>query len=222
MPASSPNCDTLERRSGLGCSIHAADAAASRSARSRPNFSARPPPITTRSTSSRFTAEPIAVPSVSMAHMYVTGQVALPFFSFMTMLIAVPTGVKFFNWIGTMWRGSLTFETPMVWALGFLVTFLFGGLTGIILSASPLDFQLSDNYDVQRVVGHEQASTTLAIYTHVSEGLNECVLDALAAFRCSPRKTKTRKHARTTSRRTLTSRNEVVGDTGIEPVTPAV
>jgi cytochrome c oxidase subunit I len=81
-------------------------------------------------------------------HMYVTGQVALPFFAFMTMLIAVPTGVKFFNWIGTMWGGSLTFETPMIWALGFLVTFLFGGLTGIILAAPPLDFQLSDSYFV--------------------------------------------------------------------------
>ena len=81
-------------------------------------------------------------------HMYVTGQVALPFFAFMTMLIAVPTGVKFFNWIGTMWGGSLTFETPMMWALGFLVTFLFGGLTGIILSSPPLDFHLSDSYFV--------------------------------------------------------------------------
>jgi cytochrome c oxidase subunit I len=81
-------------------------------------------------------------------HMYVTGQVALPFFAFMTMLIAIPTGVKFFNWIGTMWHGSLTFETPMVWALGFLVTFLFGGLTGIILSVPALDFQLSDSYFV--------------------------------------------------------------------------
>jgi cytochrome c oxidase subunit 1 len=81
-------------------------------------------------------------------HMYVTGQVALAFFAFMTMLIAVPTGVKFFNWIGTMWRGSLTFETPMLWSLGFLVTFLFGGLTGIILSAPVLDFHLSDSYFV--------------------------------------------------------------------------
>jgi cytochrome c oxidase subunit 1 len=81
-------------------------------------------------------------------HMYVTGQVALPFFAFMTMLIAVPTGVKFFNWVGTMWRGSLSFETPMLWSLGFLVTFLFGGLTGIILSAPALDFSLSDSYFV--------------------------------------------------------------------------
>jgi cytochrome c oxidase subunit 1 len=94
----------------------------------------------------------IAIAALSMSvwahHMYATGQVALPFFAFMTMLIAVPTGIKFFNWIGTMWHGSLTFEAPMVWALGFLVTFLFGGLTGIILSSPPLDFHLSDTYFV--------------------------------------------------------------------------
>jgi cytochrome c oxidase subunit I len=81
-------------------------------------------------------------------HMYTTGQVNLPFFAFMTMLIAVPTGVKFFNWIGTMWGGSVTFETPMLWSLGFLATFLFGGITGIILSTPALDFQLSDSYFV--------------------------------------------------------------------------
>ncbi|MCC9144438.1 MULTISPECIES: cytochrome c oxidase subunit I [unclassified Arthrobacter] len=81
-------------------------------------------------------------------HMYVTGAVMLPFFSFMTMLIAVPTGVKFFNWIGTLWRGSITFETPMLWSIGFLITFLFGGLTGIILSSPPLDFHVSDTYFV--------------------------------------------------------------------------
>jgi cytochrome c oxidase subunit 1 len=81
-------------------------------------------------------------------HMYVTGAVLLPFFSLMTMLIAVPTGVKIFNWIGTMWRGSLTFETPMLWAIGFLVTFTFGGLTGVILASPPLDFHVSDTYFV--------------------------------------------------------------------------
>src|SRR3954463_11428935 len=94
----------------------------------------------------------ISIAGLSVAvwahHMYVTGQVALPFFAFMTMLIAVPTGVKFFNWLGTMWRGSLTFEARMGWAIGFLVAFLFGGLTGIILSAPPLDFHLSDSYFV--------------------------------------------------------------------------
>ena len=94
----------------------------------------------------------IAIAALSVTvwahHMYVTGAVLLPFFAFTTMLIAVPTGVKVFNWIGTMWRGSLTFETPMLWSLGFLVTFIFGGLTGIILASPPLDFHVSDTYFV--------------------------------------------------------------------------
>ena len=94
----------------------------------------------------------IAIAGLSVAvwahHMYVTGAVLLPFFAFMTMLIAVPTGVKFFNWIGTMWRGSISFETPMLWVCGFLVTFLFGGLTGVILASPPLDFAVSDSYFV--------------------------------------------------------------------------
>ncbi|MGW0467917.1 aa3-type cytochrome oxidase subunit I [Streptomyces sp. NPDC003027] len=81
-------------------------------------------------------------------HMFATGAVLLPFFSFMTFLIAVPTGVKFFNWIGTMWKGSLSFETPMLWSIGFLVTFLFGGLTGIILASPPMDFHVTDTYFV--------------------------------------------------------------------------
>ncbi|WP_433501452.1 aa3-type cytochrome oxidase subunit I [Sphaerimonospora sp. CA-214678] len=81
-------------------------------------------------------------------HMFATGRVLLPFFSFMTFLIAVPTGVKFFNWVGTMWRGHLTFEPPMLFAVGFLVTFLFGGLTGVILASPPLDFHITDTYFV--------------------------------------------------------------------------
>jgi cytochrome c oxidase subunit 1 len=81
-------------------------------------------------------------------HMFATGMVLLPFFSFMTFLIAVPTGVKFFNWIGTLWKGSLSFETPMLWSIGFLVTFLFGGLTGIVLASPPLDFHVTDSYFV--------------------------------------------------------------------------
>ncbi|WP_437123522.1 aa3-type cytochrome oxidase subunit I [Subtercola boreus] len=94
----------------------------------------------------------IAIAALSVTvwahHMYVTGSVLLPFFSLMTMLIAVPTGVKIFNWVGTMWRGSVTFETPMVWAVGFLITFTFGGLTGVILASPPLDFHVSDSYFV--------------------------------------------------------------------------
>jgi len=81
-------------------------------------------------------------------HMFATGAVLLPFFSIMTFLIAVPTGIKFFNWIGTMWKGQLTFESPMLWSVGFLVTFLLGGLTGIILASPPLDFHVHDSYFV--------------------------------------------------------------------------
>ncbi|TWP38218.1 cytochrome c oxidase subunit I [Leekyejoonella antrihumi] len=86
--------------------------------------------------------------SVWAHHMYATGQVLLPFFAIMSMLIAIPTGMKFFNWIGTMWGGSITFETPMLWSIGFLVTFLFGGLTGVILASPALDFSLTDSYFV--------------------------------------------------------------------------
>jgi cytochrome c oxidase subunit I len=81
-------------------------------------------------------------------HMYATGAVLLPFFAFTTFLIAVPTGIKFFNWIGTMWRGQLTFETPMLFSIGFLVTFLLGGLTGVLLAAPAIDFHVSDTYFV--------------------------------------------------------------------------
>ncbi len=81
-------------------------------------------------------------------HMYVTGAVLLPFFALMTMLIAVPTGVKFFNWIGTMWGGKIVMATPMLWSIGFLITFLFGGLSGVILASPVLDFPVSDSYFV--------------------------------------------------------------------------
>ncbi|MDH6239422.1 cytochrome c oxidase subunit I [Aurantimicrobium minutum] len=94
----------------------------------------------------------IAIGALSMTvwahHMYVTGSVLLPFFALLTMLIAVPTGVKIFNWIGTIFRGSVTFETPMMFALAFVFNFVFGGLTGIILASPVLDFHMSDSYFV--------------------------------------------------------------------------
>ena len=94
----------------------------------------------------------IAIAALSMSvwahHMYATGQVLLPFFAIMTMFIAVPTGVKFFNWIGTMWGGKVVMATPMLWVCGFIVTFLFGGLTGVILAMPVLDFHVTDSYFV--------------------------------------------------------------------------
>ena len=70
------------------------------------------------------------------------------FFMFATMLIAVPTGVKVFNWIATMWRGAMTFETPMLFALGFIVMFSIGGFSGLMLALAPVDFQYHDTYFV--------------------------------------------------------------------------
>ena len=94
----------------------------------------------------------LAIGALSLAvwahHMFATGAVLLPFFSFLTYLIAVPTGIKFFNWIGTMWRGQMTFETPMLFSIGFMVTFLLGGLTGVLLASPPLDWHVTDSYFV--------------------------------------------------------------------------
>lgn len=70
------------------------------------------------------------------------------FFMFATMLIAVPTGVKVFNWIATMWQGAMTFETPMLFALGFIVMFTIGGFSGLMLALAPVDFQYHDTYFV--------------------------------------------------------------------------
>ncbi|HAZ60788.1 MAG TPA: cytochrome c oxidase subunit I [Gammaproteobacteria bacterium] len=70
------------------------------------------------------------------------------FFMYTTVLIAVPTGVKVFNWVATMWRGSMTFETPMLFALGFVVLFTIGGFSGLMLGVTPVDFQYHDTYFV--------------------------------------------------------------------------
>ncbi|MEJ5208887.1 cytochrome c oxidase subunit I [Denitratimonas sp. CY0512] len=70
------------------------------------------------------------------------------FFMYATMLIAIPTGVKVFNWVSTMWRGSISFETPMLWALAFVVLFTIGGFSGLMLAIVPADFQYHDTYFV--------------------------------------------------------------------------
>ena len=77
--------------------------------------------------------------------MPVTGQL---FFMYATMLIAVPTGVKIFNWVATMWQGSMTFETPMLWSIGFIFVFTMGGFTGLICAMAPIDIMIQDTYYV--------------------------------------------------------------------------
>jgi cytochrome c oxidase subunit 1 len=93
-----------------------------------------------------------AIAALSMAvwahHMFTTGAVSLPFFSAASFLIAVPTGVKIFNWIATMWRGSLQFSVPMLFAVGLIYVFTIGGITGVIVASPPLDFNAQDTYYV--------------------------------------------------------------------------
>lgn len=83
-------------------------------------------------------------------HMFVTGVplAAELFFMYTTMLIAVPTGVKVFNWVTTMYRGAISFETPMLFALAFVILFTIGGFSGVMLSLVPADFQYQDTYFV--------------------------------------------------------------------------
>lgn len=83
-------------------------------------------------------------------HMFTAGMptVGQLFFMYATMLIAVPTGVKVFNWIATMWRGSLSFETPMLFAVGFIIVFTLGGFTGLMLAMVPIDTQVHNTYFV--------------------------------------------------------------------------
>ena len=83
-------------------------------------------------------------------HMFSVGMdiAAQGIFMFMTMLIAIPTGIKIFNWLATLWGGSIVFTTSMLWALGFLVLFTIGGLSGIVLSSAPVDYMMHDTYYV--------------------------------------------------------------------------
>jgi cytochrome c oxidase subunit 1 len=103
-------------------------------------------------------------------HMFVVGMPPWlnALFGASTFLIAVPTGMKMFNWIATMWGGRIRFDTPMLFATGFLVMFLFGGLTGIMLAVVPFDWQLSDSYFV---VGHFHyvlfGGTILAVFAAI-------------------------------------------------------
>ncbi|MFN2528020.1 MAG: cytochrome c oxidase subunit I [Candidatus Baltobacteraceae bacterium] len=92
----------------------------------------------------------LAIAGLSMGvwahHMFATGEVTNAFFSGISFLIAVPTGIKFFNWVGTMWRGSIELTTPMLFAIGFMLNFLIGGITGVMVASPPIDFQAEDSY----------------------------------------------------------------------------
>jgi cytochrome c oxidase subunit 1 len=81
-------------------------------------------------------------------HMFTTGMPVAGelYFMYATILIAVPTAVKVFNWTATMWRGSMTFETPMLWAVGFVFLFTIGGFTGLMMGVAPVDMQYHDTY----------------------------------------------------------------------------
>lgn len=83
-------------------------------------------------------------------HMFVSGinEASELYFMYATMLIAVPTGVKVFNWVTTMYKGSLTFETPMLYAIGFVIMFTIGGFSGLMLAIVPADYQYHDTYFV--------------------------------------------------------------------------
>lgn len=83
-------------------------------------------------------------------HMFTTGMPLAGelFFMYATMLISVPTGVKVFNWVATMWKGAMTFETPMLFALAFVILFTIGGFSGLMLAITPVDFQYHDTYFV--------------------------------------------------------------------------
>ncbi|HWY53575.1 MAG TPA: cytochrome c oxidase subunit I [Terriglobales bacterium] len=88
--------------------------------------------------------------SVWAHHMFTVGMnsYANSFFTITTMVIGIPTGIKIFNWIGTMWGGKIAFKTPMLFCIAFLFQFLIAGLTGIMLSAAPFDWQLGNSYFV--------------------------------------------------------------------------
>ena len=103
-------------------------------------------------------------------HMFTVGMplAGQMFFMFSTMLIAIPTGVKVFNWTATMWKGSLSFEPPMLFAIAFVVLFTIGGFTGLMLAIVPADYQYQDTYFVVAHFHYVLVSGTLfSIYAAV-------------------------------------------------------
>jgi cytochrome c oxidase subunit 1 len=105
--------------------------------------------------------------SVWAHHMFTTGLVYLPFFSLLSFLIAVPTGIKVFNWLATLWRGSITLTASMINALGFIVVFVVGGITGVFVASPPIDFAVNDTY---YVVAHFHYVMAMALLFALAAG----------------------------------------------------
>jgi len=114
-------------------------------------------PVFSRKPIFGYTAIVLATVGIAVVSMFVWAHhmfaVGLPislqaFFMVSSMAVAVPTGIKIFNWLATTWRGSLIFDTPMLYALGFIAVFTMGGLSGIFLAAFPVDWQVTDSYYV--------------------------------------------------------------------------
>ena len=124
-------------------------------------------------------------------HMFSTpsATIVLVFFMISSFLIAIPTGVKIFNWVATLWRGTVEFTTPLIFAVGFISVFLIGGITGVFLAVFPVDWQLTDTYFVVAhlhyvLVGGSVFAIFAGIYywypkitgRMLSESLGKCLL----------------------------------------------